>query len=150
MKTAKTEIEQRMSEMLKLCRASSVKVTPQRLEIFKEMVKSCDHPDAEKLWQRLRKKMPSLSLDTVYRTLWLFNDLGIIATMTTSRDKTRFDANLLPHHHFICNLCGLTADFYSDELNSLKIPAAVNELGVIERTHVEVRGICNSCRLKKQ
>lgn len=146
----KQEIEQRIAELIDLCHNSAVKVTPQRLEIFRELALADDHPDAEKIFQRLRKNMPTLSLDTVYRTLWLLNDLGVINTLGASREKTRFDANLKPHHHFVCNHCGMTTDFYSDELSSIRVPAAVDKFGLIEQTHVEVRGICNSCRSDQQ
>ena len=89
--------------------------------------------------------MPTISLDTVYRTLWVLNDLGVITTLGGSRERTRFEGNLSRHHHFICNQCGLTADFFSDELNSLKVPVSLAELGNIEQTLVEVRGTCKKC-----
>jgi hypothetical protein len=66
--------------------------------------------------------MPTISLDTVYKTLWLLNDLSLVGTLGAPREGTRFDANLSPHHHFVCVRCGLTLDFYSDELDELKLP----------------------------
>ena len=58
----------------------------------------------------------------------------------------RFDANLdHHHHHHVCVRCGLARDFESEELNVLRIPASVKELGSIVGTHVEVRGVCGRC-----
>ena len=86
-----------------------------------------------------------MSLDTVYRTLWLLNDLGLVITLGSSRERTRFDANLNSHHHFVCAKCGYTRDFYSTELDHIELPDAVDTLGTIEATHVEVRGVCRDC-----
>jgi len=63
-----------------------------------------------------------VSLDTVYRTLWMLNDLQLIATLGPRRESVRFDANLEPHHHYICVRCGLAKDFESGELNALASP----------------------------
>jgi Fur family peroxide stress response transcriptional regulator len=108
-------------------------------------VRAKDHPDAEKVFKKLRKQMPTLSLDTVYRTLWVLNDLGVITTLGSSRERARFEGNLEHHHHFICTRCGLTSDFYSDELNALRVPDSLTEIGDVEQTHVEVRGTCKKC-----
>jgi Fur family peroxide stress response transcriptional regulator len=89
--------------------------------------------------------MPTVSLDTVYRTLWLLNDHHLITTLGPSRERTRFDANLTRHHHFVCVRCGSTRDFHSDELDELKLPSSAKALGQIETTLVEVRGVCREC-----
>jgi Fe2+ or Zn2+ uptake regulation protein len=64
----------------------------------------------------------------------------------------RFDANLDHHHHYSCVQCGLARDFESAELNTLRVPDAVKRIGSVSGTHVEVRGICESClkRIKKE
>jgi Fur family peroxide stress response transcriptional regulator len=90
--------------------------------------------------------MPTVSLDTVYRTLWLLNDLGLITTLGPRRESVRFDANLRQHHHYVCVRCGLARDFDSAALNALHVPEAVKGFGSVVATHVEVRGICERCR----
>ncbi len=126
-------------------RSEGIKLTHQRLEIFREVAQTGDHPDADMVFQRVRERMPTISLDTVYRTLWLLNDLGLVVTLGPSRERTRFDANLNSHHHFVCDRCGFTRDFYSPELDNIKLPDSVDSLGEIEATHVEVRGVCRDC-----
>ena len=69
MKIGKREIEQRMERFEEVCRNSGMKLTHQRMEIFREVAQTGDHPDAEKVYQGVRKRMPTISLDTVYRTL---------------------------------------------------------------------------------
>ncbi|HPR63765.1 MAG TPA: transcriptional repressor [Thermoanaerobaculia bacterium] len=139
------KVENRLSLLKEALHRAGVRVTPQRLEIFREVTGSVDHPDAEAVFQGVRERMPALSLDTVYRTLWLFRDLGLIRTLTPSHDRARFDANLEPHHHVVCTRCGKTRDFLSEEFSGLSIPEDVHSFGTIESTHVEVRGLCRVC-----
>ena len=145
MKIGKPQIEERMDHLERVCRDAGVKLTHQRMEIFREVALSGDHPDAEAVFLGVRRRIKSLSLDTVYRALWLLSDLGLITTLGAPRERTRFDANLTRHHHFVCSECGSTRDFYSDEFDELRAPDSVKTLGRIEETHVEVRGVCRAC-----
>lgn len=143
-----SEVEQRMANFAAVCRNEGIKLTHQRIEIFREIAQAGDHPDAEQVLQRVRERVPTVSLDTIYRTLWLLNDLGLVATLGLSRERTRFDANLASHHHFVCGQCGLTRDFYSSAFDAVNLPDSVGSLGRIETTHVEVRGTCRECIAK--
>jgi Fur family peroxide stress response transcriptional regulator len=89
--------------------------------------------------------MPTVSLDTVYRTLRLLTDLGLLTTLGPRQDSVRFDANLENHHHYLCLRCGLVRDFESAELNEMHIPDSVNRFGRVVSARVEVRGICQRC-----
>ncbi|MCC7477807.1 transcriptional repressor [bacterium] len=139
------EVEQRVEHFKEAVRRAGVKLTHQRLEIFREVAGSVDHPSADSLFEALKTRLPMLSLDTVYRTLWLLHDLGLVSTLGPRRESVRFDANPLPHHHYICVRCGLARDFESSELNMLHIPALVSDFGSIDATHVEVHGVCKRC-----
>ena len=145
MKTGGGEVGRRLDQFRAACRKAGVKLTHQRLEIFREVAASLEHPDAETVFRGVRARMPTVSLDTVYRTLWLLDDLGLITTLGPRRESVRFDANLEHHHHYVCVRCGLARDFESAELNALTIPASVKEFGSVVATHVEVRGVCAAC-----
>ena len=145
MKVSQKEIKQRMVQFRTVCKNANVKQTHQRYEIFRELAHSGDHPDVESIFLRIRKKEPTISLDTVYRTVWLLKKLGLITTLGSHHERTRFDANLDHHHHFVCNECGLTEDFTSEEFDNLKTPDALKSVGKIEALQVEVRGTCNRC-----
>ncbi len=145
MKIKKKEVEQRMKYFETVCRDEGIKLTHQRMEIFREIAQTDDHPDADRVFQRVRGRVPTVSLDTVYRTLWLLKDLGLVVTLSSSRERTRFDANLQSHHHFVCEQCGFTRDFFSDDLDTIRLPDSVSSLGEIKATHVEVRGVCREC-----
>ena len=145
MKIKKKDVEQRIKLFETDCRGEGIKLTHQRIEIFREVAQTGDHPDAEQVFQRVRDRIPTVSLDTVYRTLWLLKDLGLVVALGSSRERTHFDANLNSHHHFVCGQCGLTRDFYSNDLDNIKLPDSVGSFGKIEATHVEVRGVCREC-----
>jgi Fur family peroxide stress response transcriptional regulator len=139
------EVDRRIGLFESVCRDRGVKVTHQRLEIFRELAGTDDHPDAEQVYMRVRKRLPRVSLDTVYRTLWLLKDMGLIVTLGRGQERTRFDANLKDHHHFVCMRCGLTRDFYADALDPIRVPEAVGGYGRIESSHLEIRGTCHGC-----
>ena len=135
----------RLCRLKETLRRAGVKLTPQRLEIFREVVQTSDHPDAETVYHRVRERVPTVSLDTVYRNLWLLHDLGLILALGSPRERVRFDGDLRPHHHFICTRCGAVHDFCSSELDRLHLPAAVSTLGSPDRVQVEIHGLCTLC-----
>ncbi len=142
----RTRNEERLEHMKAVAKKAGVKLTHQRLEIFRELAATVGHPDAESLFRAVQERVPTVSLDTVYRTLWMLHDLGLVVTLGPKRDGIRFDANLERHHHYVCVRCGLVRDFESEELNSLRVPGSVQDLGGILDARVEVRGVCSSCQ----
>ena len=86
MKKSKQEVQERMARFKRACRDAGIKLTHQRLEIFKEAAQTENHPDAEAISKGVRKCMPTVSMDTVYRTLWMLNDLGLIKTLGPNRE----------------------------------------------------------------
>jgi Fur family peroxide stress response transcriptional regulator len=139
------ELQQRLNRFKETLRRSGIKMTHQRMEVFREVARSGDHPDAETVFKGVRRRIPSVSLDTVYRTLWLLLDLGLITTLGPARDRVRFDGNASSHHHFVCTKCGMARDFCSEEFDQLRVPDTVKALGHVERTQVEFRGLCSRC-----
>jgi Fur family peroxide stress response transcriptional regulator len=149
MNVAQTEVARRLEGFKAACKRAGVKLTHQRLEIFREAAGSVEHPDAEMVFRAVQARMPTVSLDTVYRTLWLLSDLGLVIPLGPRRESVRYDANLAPHHHYVCVRCGLTRDFESPALDAVRIPAAVRDLGSVVTMQVEVRGVCATCTTAK-
>ena len=143
-------LQERMGHFRNALNEAGVKVTHQRMEIFTEVAKSLDHPDAETIFRGVRERVHSISLDTVYRTLWLFFDLGLITTLGPPRTKTRFDADTNLHHHFVCLKCGMTQDFYCEEFDGLEIPDVVKDFGKGDVYQVEIKGTCLKCLGEKR
>lgn len=145
MHVEESEVQRRLDRFRAAARAGGVKLTPQRLEIFREVAASLEHPDAETVHRAVQARMPTVSLDTVYRTLWRLKELGLVETLGPRRESVRFDANLEHHHHQVCVRCGLTRDFRSPELDRLRAPEGVAGFAEILAAHVEIRGICEEC-----
>jgi len=126
-------------------RAAGVRLTPQRLEIFRQAAATTSHPDIETIHRDVLKRMPGVSLGTVYRAMALFVELGLVATVRPLGHHDRFDANICPHHHFICTHCGAAIDFEDRDLDNLRVPASASVLGRVDSHHVELRGLCAPC-----
>jgi Fur family peroxide stress response transcriptional regulator len=148
MNVSADELAKRLETFKARAKEERVKLTPQRLEIFKAVAKSLEHPDAERIFETIHASMPTVSLDTVYRTLWLLEDLGLLSTIGSRRGGTRFDANLKTHHHFVCTRCGMIRDFVSPALDALPVPEEAKAFGQVSGSRVEVRGLCERCLRK--
>ncbi len=145
-KRPQKEIEERIEHFNELCRQHDLKITHQRLEIFRALLETIDHPTAEEVFQRIRHKLPTVSIDTVYRTLTLFESYNLISRVQCLSDKGRFDSNVEPHHHFICTQCKKIQDFYWPEFEQLELPENALSLGEMKVKRVELRGICEECK----
>lgn len=148
MKLSRKQVEQRVAAFAEAGRRQGIKATPQRLEILRELSATAEHPDAETIFTRVRRRLPSISLDTVYRTLRMLEEKGVISRVPSMQERARFDANMDRHHHFVCEACGRICDFYSTELDHFAPPPEVAALGRVESVHVELRGTCKACRRK--
>ncbi len=146
MDPSKEEIQARMDRFTQAMRDSGTRLTHQRMEIFREVARTGDHPDADTVFRQVRKRMPTVSLDTVYRTLGMLNDIGLVTTLGPQRGRVRFDANVSSHHHFFCTNCWRVEDFYSSQFDGLEVPEEVFRMGDVATTHVQFRGLCARCQ----
>lgn len=140
------EAQRRFAGFADALRRQGVKATHQRVEILRELAATEEHPDAETLYRKVRRRLPTLSRDTVYRTLGLLEDSGLVVRVHTRGDRARFDANTERHHHFVCETCGRMGDFTSAAPDRLPIPPAVARMGRVETVYVELRGVCRTCQ----
>jgi Fur family peroxide stress response transcriptional regulator len=150
MAITEAQIERRMQRLTETCQRHGLKVTHQRVEVFRELASSEDHPDAEMIYQNVSKRIPAISRDTVYRTLATLEDYGLVKKAEMLSGRARYDANVDRHHHFVCNECGRIYDFCSDALDEFDLPKSVARLGRVESSHVQLRGTCVSCARGKR
>lgn len=149
MTVSRIELDRRMKRFLEQCRRGGMRITHQRTEVFRELAGSDEHPDVETVYQRVRRRVPAISRDTVYRTLSTLQAQGLIRRTEVLARPARYDANTDLHHHFVCSVCGLVRDFYSEALDRLPIPKSVASLGSIQSAHVQVWGVCSGCAARK-
>jgi len=141
-------IEERMDSLRDTLLAKGIKATHQRIEIYREVASSDAHPDVDTIYRRLKKRIPTIALDTVYRNLKFLADHGLGILIGPSHEHLRVDANLKNHHHFICIKCGAIRDFSCAALDQLNIPQEAKQFGTPTAFRVEVRGICVACQKK--
>ena len=139
------EPELRVARFVARCRELGLKLTQQRLEIYKALVTEPGHPSAEVIYTSLLPAMPTLSLDTVYRTLVTLERNGLIGRVEVLDDHARFDANLEPHHHLVCRRCRTALDFVWPALDRLEAPKGTEGWGRVDSRHLELRGLCRRC-----
>jgi len=141
----------RLDEFKERCKAFGLKITPQRIAIYQEVVHASDHPSAEAIYRNIREAHPNISFDTVNRTLLTLAEMGFIQVVEGSGDVRRFDSNAEPHHHLRCHQCGAIIDFYQKKYDRLEIPKDIREKFSVHKIRVVLEGYCNSCQknLKK-
>jgi len=142
---ASGSMQEKLAAFERACRDAGLRVTHQRLEIYRELAKACDHPSAEALLQRLRRKIPTISLDTVYRTLATFAGHGLINKVETIESQARFEVSMVRHHHLICHTCKEIMDFQWQFIDEATLPEGIGLWGRIDSRSVVVYGVCRNC-----
>lgn len=146
--TQKEELQKRLERFQDQCREKGLRVTKQRQEIFRTVAESREHPSAETVFSSVRKNMPNVSLDTVYRTLASLEEMDLLTRVGLS-SKARFDGDLRPHCHFVCTRCGEVYDIFPQKGEELTLPSGAQELGEIKQINLQFRGICKKCQSHK-
>jgi Fe2+ or Zn2+ uptake regulation protein len=99
-----------MSDLLEVLRGHGIQPTPQRIAVAEFVLATDTHPSADEVWFRVRDRCPTLSRATVYNTLNLFADKGLLGVRTLREGVVVFDSNIQPHHHFIDEESGKVFD----------------------------------------
>lgn len=103
------------------------------------------HPTAEAVFAEARKRMPTMSLKTVYQTLNDLAEMGEIQSLDLGTGSSRFDPNVDPHHHLVCTRCGKVRDLYAD-FGFLQVPVQQRQGFAVGSAEVVFRGLCGACR----
>lgn len=121
----------------------------QREEILRCLRTTTAHPPAQWIYEQAREAMPKLSLGTVYRNLKQLVADGEVQLVGSVRGEERFDGNVQPHPHLVCDGCGAVVDLPADAL------AGFEGLARLEGHHIQVRrttfhGTCRACAARRQ
>ncbi len=108
-----------MSMLLQKCTEAGLKITDQRKVILKVLEESEDHPSVETLCERARQVDSSISIATVYRTLGLLNELGLVLKHDFKDSSARFEVDHGHHYHLVDTETGQVVEFQSEELVAL-------------------------------
>jgi Fur family transcriptional regulator, peroxide stress response regulator len=140
------EADRWCAEFAQRCRAAGLRVTGQRLAVYRALAIDPAHPTADAVYARLRRRLPTLSRTTVYRILESLERAGFIRRVSTLHGVVRFDANLDTHQHLVCRICHTMIDVDAPALKALTIPAELAGGFVAEQLDIRIVGCCPDCR----
>lgn len=143
------EIARRVEQLSQGLRDAGLRLTHQRLEIVRVIAADETHPDVETVYRAVREQVPTISLDTVYRTLGTLTGRGLITRVLFMPGAARYDANSAHHHHFVCTRCGLVRDVGDAELDAIPATAEVTRIGRPDAVTVQFRGVCADCQERR-
>lgn len=135
-------------ELTTLFRENSLKVTPQRLAVFEALHEDTTHPTADVVFARVREKMPTVSLRTVYQALNDLVELGEVQAVSVDNGAARFDPNTSHHDHFVCTSCGRIYDVVASAPTLVSAEFERGEVSSsysVDRAEIVFRGRCASC-----
>lgn len=135
-----------MDDFLVICHEQGLKVTPQRMAIYRMLIESKEHPSADMVYRKVRKTFPNISLDTVNRTLLTLAEVGAAFAVEGSGDVKRFDGNLKNHQHFKCLNCKRIIDFHHKPFDDIPVPKKISRKFTILRKSVYLEGLCDLCK----
>jgi Fur family peroxide stress response transcriptional regulator len=141
------EVEQWCAEFEQSCRSKGIRVTAQRLAVYRVLAESSTHPTAETVYRKLRSKLPALSQATVYRIIEFLEREGLIRRVSATDGIGRFDANLIPHQHLICRVCGAMTDVSIPQLHKAALPVVAGF--TVEELDIRLLGSCRKCERSK-
>ncbi|MCI0499109.1 MAG: transcriptional repressor [Planctomycetales bacterium] len=139
------DLEKKIAEFETRCRQKGLRITPQRVAVYKALVGTDTHPTAEEVHKMVRQDIHSISLDTVNRTLLTLAEIGAAFQVEGTGQPRRYDGGLENHQHFRCISCGQIVDFHYDPYENLHNPGQVLENCTILRKTVYLEGLCGEC-----
>jgi Fur family peroxide stress response transcriptional regulator len=130
----------------KKCKEANLKITHQRSVIYDALHNDRTHPSADDVYRKVRQLIPSISYDTVNRTLLSFVRIGLLKVVEGYGRPKRFEPNAEQHHHFQCLRCNTIVDIYDPELDTVKIPVSIAGKFMVTGKKVVVEGLCDKCK----
>ncbi len=129
-----------------LCGQHGLAVTHQRQVLYEVMQQMPGHPSPEDVYHRVRKRVPSISLATVYKNIHLFIESGILREVSQHHGSLRVERNEEPHHHLICTVCKSITDIDEVFLGLSVKQSRLSGGFLVERYAVDILGRCKSCQ----
>lgn len=132
-------------EAAQALRAAGYRVTPQRLIIHSTLVGLRRHVGAEELLEAVDRKLPNVSLPTVYSALDALEDAGLVRRVSAGQGRALYDTRPADHHHLVCRRCGAVEDLDADVSLAGALAAAGQHGFTPDGAEVVIRGLCAEC-----
>ena len=128
-------------------RSAGRRLTPQRRLILQVLEESNGHLDADALYDRVKARDPDVSLATVYRTLAVLREIGLVEEHRLGQNHGHYEAvRQEPHYHFTCLRCGKVIEFDTPLVAQVEQELYEQEGVRVTSTHLHVSGYCAQCR----
>lgn len=129
-----------------LCADHGLTATHQRQVLYEVMQKMPGHPSPEEVYTRVKKRIPAVSLATVYKNIHLFVERGVLKEVSLHHGSLRVELNSHPHHHMVCSHCKAITDIEEKDLGVLPALRRLPGGFQAERYAIDVIGICAVCQ----
>ena len=131
-----------------LLREKGFKVTPQRLAIYDVLYNTTEHPSAEVIFNQLQPHYPTMSLATVYKTIEILKEIGLVQVLNVGEDSFRYDANTDNHPHVRCMVCKRVDDIFEVDTNEFVAKVAEKTAYQLTGQQFYFYGVCPDCQTK--
>ena len=131
-------------------RAARKRTTRQLEQVFKALQGDHSHPFADEIYRRVHKRLPRISLATVYRNLHSLVEEGKIRTLLLDEQGARFDPETSQHDHFVCARCGRVVDLFLRRARQLDLSSLAKQGYVVTTHNLTVHGICRACAARRR
>jgi Fur family transcriptional regulator, peroxide stress response regulator len=136
-----------MRKGIEVFKKNRIRITQQRLLVYRLLAGSKVHPTAEYIYAMIKKENPSISLATVYAILELFRMKRLVSEVRIKSDRSCFDPVIEPHHHFLCRKCGSIFDINMPPCLMTKNGEAKGH--TIEEFQGYFYGVCKACKTRQ-
>jgi Fur family peroxide stress response transcriptional regulator len=134
----------------KVCRQAGLTMTHQRHVIYDVLCSIEGHPSPEDVYARVKRRIPAISLATVYKNLHLFIDSGIFQQVSLHHGSMRVETNQTRHYHLLCSGCKAIHDLDPASLGIDDLPRALPGGFRMERLSIDVVGLCAACQSRSE
>jgi Fur family peroxide stress response transcriptional regulator len=133
-----------------LCAEHGLTATHQRQVLYEIMQTMPGHPSPEEVYARVKKRIPAISLATVYKNIHLFVESGVLKEVSLHHGSLRVEMNSHLHHHMVCSHCKAIADIEEKDLGVISKRQSLPGGFQVERYAIDVIGICAACQQAKR
>ncbi|GKX66910.1 Fur family transcriptional regulator [Inconstantimicrobium mannanitabidum] len=134
-----------MDNLISIFKDKKLKLTPQRIAVYKYLKSTVAHPSAEAIYNAIHDEYPTMSLATVYKTLKTLVEVGLVQELNVGENNFRYDANTDAHPHIQCIKCGKVDDIFDLNLENLNKDAEQNSKYTVLSSQVYFYGVCPDC-----
>ena len=138
------------ASIIEILRKKGYKATTQRIAVCRFALRSRDHPTAQRIYDEVKRVHPTVSLATVYKTLQILTEHGLVQELDFPEGQARFDSYVGPHINLVCLRCGNIHDLDDPAARELvaRITAAKEFMPTGQR--LDIYGICKKCRIRTE